>query len=178
MLLSVANQDQVHRPNVLIDLLSFYINHHLVPVNLLPKAFLRGDRPECRPCEPAHGRECPGACPHTTWAQHQTGWDGCLPSTEVFSSEWLANVEKEQEFIFSQTGNWYWQNSSASFLRQRKHIGRLKTYSWKIFTTRLNCLDEKATSRRITMNGTNKVLYWWFMGQADQILNVIYNEPR
>lgn len=174
MLLSVANQDQVSRPNVLTDFLSFDINHHFsVPVNLQPKAFLLGDRPGCRPCEPAHGKGCPVACPHTVWAQHQTGWDGCLPSTEVFSSEWLANVEKEQNLLFLRlvTGT---DKIPVSWTKQ---TGRLKTYSWKIFTARLNCLDKKTTSCRITMNGTNKVLNWRLVGQADQILNVIHNEP-
>jgi hypothetical protein len=27
------------------------------------------------------------------------------------------------------------------------------------------------------MNGTNKVLHWRLMGKADQILNVIHDEP-
>lgn len=176
------------QPPVLLGLLNFQyksISGFLfpIPVNLQPEAFLPGDKQGCRPCEPAHGKGCTAACPHTTWAQLPTGWDGSPPSTEEFSSEWLANSEKEKNkrWLFCQSEIKV-KNFNTPFLRQRKLqlaiVGRMKTYSWKVFTTRLNCLDEEAAGSGVPMNSTDEVLYWRLVGKADQILNVIYNEPR
>lgn len=78
--------------------------------------------------------------------------------------DWKLALRKSQDFIFE-----------AQEVNLR--IIRMNTYSGKIFTTRLNCLDEKATGGRIPMDSTDEVLHWRLMGKTDQILNVVYDKP-
>lgn len=53
-----------------------------------------------------------------------------------------------------------------------------ETYGGKIFTAGLNCLDEEATGGRVPVNSTNEILHGRLVGQTDEVLDMIHDEPR
>lgn len=53
-----------------------------------------------------------------------------------------------------------------------------KTYSREVLTAGLNRLDEKAAGGGVPVDSADEVLHGRLVGQADQVLDVVHNEPR
>lgn len=55
---------------------------------------------------------------------------------------------------------------------------RTLTYGREVFTTGLDSLDEQAAGCRVAMHGADEVLHGRLVGQADEVLDVVHDEPR
>lgn len=53
----------------------------------------------------------------------------------------------------------------------------MQTYSVEVIAARLDGLDEKATGSRVAVNCTDEILHWRLMGETDEILHVVDNQP-
>ena len=50
-------------------------------------------------------------------------------------------------------------------------------HSREVVTAGLDGLDEEAAGGRVAVHGTDEVLHWGLMGQADQVTDVVHDQP-
>lgn len=53
----------------------------------------------------------------------------------------------------------------------------MSSYSSEVVTAGLDGLDEEATGSRVAVDSTYEVLHWRLMGKADEVTNMIDNQP-
>lgn len=53
----------------------------------------------------------------------------------------------------------------------------MRTYGAEVIAARLDGLDEQATGSRVAVHCTDEILHWRLVGETDEILHVVDNQP-
>lgn len=62
--------------------------------------------------------------------------------------------------------------------QENRKMNRMsQSYSSEVITAGLDGLDEEATSSGVAVDSTDEILHWGLMGKADEVTNVVDDQP-